>query len=225
MPDPVSAAPGSWQEALRDIGERLGQPTERLSLLLQDLVARAVTVVGAAEGSIMVPGEAGFLRFLVSHGPSASKVAGLKVPVAGSIAGYVFGTGQMMALGDLSEEKPPQFYAEVDKQTGIATRTYMVVPILNGSRVSGVATYVNRRGGPPFQPFQKQDMEQARMFAAVEAVLLRHLERTRQLAQLAANDLAAALSALAPGAPALAAPAPGAELHQDLGVRALQQME
>src|SRR5215468_9566434 len=106
----------------------------------------------------------------------------------------------MTAVGDLTEERSPQFYAEIDRQVGVATRTYLAVPVLLGSRVSGVATYVNRPGQPPYQPFQQHEMEQARAFAAVEAVLLRHLERTNQLAQLADNDLAATLAVLSASA-------------------------
>jgi GAF domain-containing protein len=196
MPDNAS-----WRETLHDVGQRLHQPAESLRLLLQEVVSRAVAAVGAAEGSILVPDEANHLRFLVAHSPTSTKLVGLRVPISGSIAGYVFGTGQMMAVGDLTEERSPQFYAEIDRQVGVATRTYLVVPILLGSRAGGVATYVNRPGQPPFQPFQQHEMEQARAFASIEALLLRHLERTRQLAQLAADDLASTLALLAPAEP------------------------
>src|SRR5262249_32306733 len=155
MSDPMPVTPSSWREALRDVGERLHQPAEGLRQVLQEVVARAVAAVGAAEGSILVPDEGQHLRFLVSHSPAAAKLAGLRVPIASSIAGYFFGTGQMTAVGDLTEERSPQFYAEIDRQVGVATRTYLVVPILFGSRVAGVASYVNRPGLPPFQPFQQ----------------------------------------------------------------------
>jgi hypothetical protein len=107
----------------------------------------------------------------------------------------------------------------------VATRTYLVVPILLGSRVGGVASYVNRPTAPPYQPFQQHEMEQARGFAAIEAVLLRYLERSHQLAQFTANDLAATVTALAPEARAsLTGPSsPGAS--PDPLVQALQEME
>jgi hypothetical protein len=222
MANTEPAGAGSWRDAFRDVGARLQQPAEDLRQLLQEVVARAVAAVGAAEGSILVPDDGESLRFLVSHSPASVKLANLRVPIAGSIAGLVYGTGQMTALGDLTEERTSQFYAEIDRQVGIATRTYLVVPILLGSRVGGVATYVNRPGQPPYQPFQKPEMEQARVFAAVEAVLLRHLDRTRQLARLAAHDLAASLTALAPEQPASGAEATAAEAPFDPWVRALQ---
>jgi hypothetical protein len=131
----------------------------------------------------------------------------------------------MTAVGDLTEERSPQFYAEIDRQVGVATRTYLVVPILFGSRVGGVASYVNRPGQPPYRPFQQHEMEQAWGFAAVEAVLLRHLERTRQLAQLAVHDLSATLTTLSPEMPAtLAGPAETEETF-DPWVKALGDVE
>jgi len=225
MPDPVPAPPNSWREGLRHVGERLQQPTEGLRRLLQEVVARAVAVVGAAEGSILVPdNDESYLRFLVSHSPTADRLAGLRVPIARSIVGYVFGTGQMMAVGDITEERSVQFYAEIDRQVGVATRTYLVVPILHGSRVGGVATYVNRPTPPPYQPFQQHEMEQARAFASLEAVLLRYLERTRQLAEFTATDLATLSATLAPETPAAPAPTESQGPRDPL-VQALHDME
>jgi hypothetical protein len=224
MGDPLPK-PSAWRETLHQVGERLRQPTEGLHQLLQEVVARAVTTVGAAEGSILVPDEGPSLRFLVSHSPASTKLAGLRVPIAGSIAGYVYGTGQMTAVGDLTEERSPQFYAEIDRQVGVATRTYLVVPILLGSRVGGVATYVNRPGQPPYQPFQQHEMEEARRFAAIEAVLLSHLERTRQLAQVAAHDLEAARASLPQETPESSAGPEEPEVSRDPWVRVLQEME
>jgi GAF domain-containing protein len=221
MSEPLPATASAWREALGAVGARLQQPTEAQRQLLQEVVARAVAAVGSAEGSILVPDAGDQLRFLVSHSPTAAKLTGLRVPIAGSIAGYVFGTGQMTAVGDLTEERSPQFYAEIDRQVGVATRTYLVVPILLGSRVGGVATYVNRPGQPPYRPFQQREMEQARAFAAVEAVLLRHLERTRQLAELAAHDLAT----LAPADMAGLVETAAAEAPHDPWVRVLQEVE
>jgi GAF domain-containing protein len=190
---------GSWGDEFRDVAARLDQPAAMLRQLLHDVVARAVAAVGAAEGSILVPDADGQrLRFFVCVGPAAGKLIGLHVPLEGSIAGYVFNTGQMTAVGDLTGEHHSSFYAEIDKTSGVATRTYLVVPILLRGRAQGVATYVNRPTGPPYQPFQQDEMAKAQVFAGVEAVLLRSWERTGQLAQLAGQDLAAALGTAGP---------------------------
>src|SRR5262245_58060552 len=112
-----AAAPGSWQQQFREVAARLTQPGEIVRQLLGDVVRAAVAAVGAAGGSVLVPDEDGqSLRFLVSHGPGAEQLGGLKVPLEGSIVGSVYSTGVMMAVGDLEEEQPANYYAEVSKQ-------------------------------------------------------------------------------------------------------------
>lgn len=184
------AEASAWREQIRDVAERLLRPADALHGLLHDLVTRAVRVVGSAEGSILIPDAAGTqLRFFVAHSPKAEQVAQLHVPIEGSIAGHVFNTGQMMAMSDLQEERAANFYDVIDKTLGVATRTYLALPVLAQGRALGVATYVNRPGEPPFRPFDLDEMAAAQRFAAVEAVVLQTWQRTRQLAELSARDL------------------------------------
>lgn len=184
------AEASAWREQVREVAERLLQPADALRLLLHDLVTRAVSVVGSAEGSILIPDVSGMqLRFFVAHSPKAEEVEQLHVPIEGSIAGHVFNTGQMMAMSDLQEERAANFYDVIDKTLGVATRTYLALPVLAQGRALGVATYVNRPGEPPFRPFDLDEMAAAQRFAAVEAVVLQTWQRTRQLVELAARDL------------------------------------
>jgi signal transduction protein with GAF and PtsI domain len=224
--DPTPA-PASWHDQFREIASHLTKPAEVVMHYLREVLRRGVVAVGAAGGSILVPDDARqHLRFLVSHGPGADKLVNMMVPIDRSIAGYVFSTGHMMALGDLQEEQPPNYYAEVSKQTGVATRTYLVVPILQGGRVRGVATYINRDGSPPFRPFQPDEMERARQYAVLEGAMLRNLERTRHLADFAAYDLSVAWAALDPSGPdPMPASARSEGGRVEPWVRLLQDME
>ena len=52
---------------------------------------------------------------------------------------------------------------------------------LLGGHSRGVATYVNRPGDPPYTPFQADEIARAQAVAAVEAVVLRHLDQRRRL--------------------------------------------
>src|SRR5262249_7693966 len=131
----------------------------------------------------------------------------------------------MMAVGDLEEEKPANYYAEVSKQTGVATRAYLALPVLQGGRVRGVATYINRPGAPPYQPFQPEEMEQARQYAVLEGAVLRHLERTSQLVRFAFYDLAVAWAALDPAEPAPFAKPAGPRRALEPWARMLQSLE
>src|SRR5262249_52758098 len=142
-----------------------------------------------------------------------------------SIAGYVFTTGRMMAVGDLEEEQPPQFYAEISKQIGVATRTYLAFPILQSNKVGGAATYVNRAVSPPLQPLQQEEMEGAREYAVLEGAVLRNLERTWQLARFAAYDLEVAWAALDPAGPDSLQAKAGPERPIEPWARMLQHIE
>jgi GAF domain-containing protein len=189
------AAGRAWSEQLGDVSERLAQPAESVRKLLADVVARATVAVGAANGAVLAPEPDGqHLRFITADGNIVKKLMGLTVPITGSIAGYVFSTGEMMAVGDLTEEKPAAFYAEIDRKTGIATRTYLALPMMHAGRTEGVLTFVNRPGQPPYRPFEPHEMDIARTFAAAEAVLLRHLRRTLELERVTRSDWAAAPS-------------------------------
>lgn len=199
----ISAEPSAWREQVKDVAARLSQPAESLRTLLHDLVGRAVHAVGSNAGSILIPDAAGMqLRFFVSHGPKSDELAKLQVPIDSSIAGHVFSTGQMMAMSDLQEERAFNFYDVIDKTLGLATRTYLALPVLSQGRALGVATYVNRPGEPPFRPFDPDEMAAAQRFAAVEAVVLQTWQRTRQLAELAARDFATLLDENAPNSAA-----------------------
>lgn len=222
---PASGA-SPWREQFREVATHLQRPAEVLRQQLGDVIDRAVRAVGAAGGSVLVPeDDRRHLRFLVCRGPGADKILNMKVPLEGSIAGYVFSTGHMMAVGDLEDEQPPNYYAEISKQTGIATRTYLVVPILQGGRALGVATYINRDGPPPFRPFQPEEMELARQYALLEGALLRNLERTWHLANFAAYDLSVAWAALDPEGPDPIVASAVPERHVEPWVRLLQTLE
>jgi hypothetical protein len=228
---PNTSGSPDWGEYLRALGVRLRQPEDFLLKLLEDVIAHALVSVGASGGSVLIPDAGGqHLRFLVSSGPAAAALANMKVPLEGSIAGYVYCTGQMTAVGDLTEEHPPNFYPEIGRAIGVTTRTYLALPILMGGRPRGVATFVNRPGPPPYRPFQPDEIARAVAITRVEGTVLRHLERTWQLSRLADADLATAWQALAPGEAAPPAGAAPAELSlQDTEaepwVRVLQDFE
>jgi hypothetical protein len=174
----------------------------------------------------MVPEEDGrHLRFLVSYGPTAPRLGELRVPIEGSIAGYALSTAQMVAVGDMQEEHRPSYAEEVGRQTGVVTRTYLAVPILLGGHSRGVATYVNRPGDPPYTPFQPDEIARAQAFAAVEAVVLRHLDHLRQLTRIAASDFQAALVAIDPTTPEQLSDLAGADNPMEPSTRILQELE
>ena len=68
-----------------------------------------------------------------------------------------------MAVADAVGEET--FYAEIDKATGYTTQTILATPLRYDGDVIGVLEYINRRGGPPFEPFTPDEMDRAAIYA------------------------------------------------------------
>ncbi len=216
----------SWADQFHEVAERMTQPAEVLRQLLGDITDRAVADLGAAGGAVLVPDDDRHLRYLVARGLGADRLADVRVPLEGSIAGYVFSTGSMMALGHAEAGQPAGLYEELGRQLGVTPHAYLALPILHGGRAQGVAGYVNRAGPPPPAPFGPDEMERARQYTVLQGAVLRHLERIWQLDRFGAYDLAVAWAALDPAGPDPAAARPaGPERHLEPWARMLQHLE
>jgi hypothetical protein len=222
----TSGAGSSWAERFRAVAARLTEPGEVLRRLLGDITDGARADVGAAGGAVLVADDDRHLRYLLARGLGADRLADVRVPIEGSIAGYAFSTGSMMALGRAEGEGPPGLYEELGRQLGTAPHAYLAVPVLHGGRALGVAAYVNRAGPPPDTPFGPDDMDRARQYTVLQGAVLRHLERLWQLDRFGAYDLAVAWAALDPAGadPAATRPA-GPERHLEPWARMLQHLE
>lgn len=187
---------------LGDVPARLAESSNPVLRLMGEVLDCAMSATHAASVALMIPTQDGEqLRFLVARGPVAEQLLTLLVPMRGSIAGYVYSTGQMMALGNLPAEKPSLFYGEIDRQVHMTTRSYLAVPVYRKGQVVGVATYVNRPGEPPYEPFQPDEVQAACALTSVQGALLHHWQRLQQHSQLITQDVQAALSGTPDEAP------------------------
>jgi len=183
LPD---AIPPPWRNALDDASGGLIESTERIRRTLLSIAQHAAADVGAAESSILVPTRRGAaLRFFVSYSPHADKLQSLSVPIEGSVAGRVYTTGQLIAV----EDEPPAIALPSEPP-----KVYLAQPLSLSEKTLGVATYVNRVGPPPFERFNKRDVQIAGRYAVLEAIVLRHYLRVQTLCHLATSDLAQTLS-------------------------------
>jgi len=124
----------------------------------------AAQSIGSDEASVLVrDGNEGGLKFLVAIGRVAHKLMKVRIPPGRGIAGFVFSSGQPMAVADAAQEET--FYAEVDRATGYSTQTLLATPLRAAGEMVGVLEFVNRLGEPPYQPFSPSEMDQAAHFA------------------------------------------------------------
>src|SRR5215210_3785058 len=151
-----------------EIADALTSPLKRS---IENLLKLAAQSVGSDEASVLVrDGNEGGLRFLVAIGEVADKLLTVRIPPGKGIAGFVFSSGQPMAVADVAQEET--FYAEVDRAVGFSTQTILATPLRVEGEMVGVLEFVNREGDPPYKPFTPDEMDQAAHFADAIATLV-----------------------------------------------------
>jgi GAF domain-containing protein len=147
--------------------------TEPFARSLESLLRLAADEIGAAEASILVRDERsrrGDLKFFVATGEVAPELKRLKVPRGKGIAGFVYETGQPIAVSDAQQDAT--FYPEVDRATGFSTQALLATPLNHDGETIGVLEFVNRAGAPPFEPFTAEEMDRAARYAVPVAALV-----------------------------------------------------
>ncbi|HEV7373198.1 MAG TPA: GAF domain-containing protein [Pyrinomonadaceae bacterium] len=158
------------RDAIRavDVATLMTSPLRRS---IENLLLVAGDAMGSDEASVLVrDGNLGGLKFLVAIGEVADKLAKVRIPPGKGIAGFVFASGQPMAVADVAQEET--FYAEVDRATGYSTQTILATPLRVGGETVGVLEFVNRLGDPPYRPFTPDEMDSAAHFADAIATLV-----------------------------------------------------
>jgi transcriptional regulator with GAF, ATPase, and Fis domain len=151
-----------------DVADTLTSP---LKNSIENLLRLAARSVGSEEASVLVrDGNKGGLKFLVAIGAVADKLLKVKIPPGKGIAGFVFSSGQPVAVADVGQDET--FYDEVDKKVGFTTETILATPLRVGDQIVGVLEFVNREGFPPYKPFTPADMDRAAHFADAIATLV-----------------------------------------------------
>jgi signal transduction protein with GAF and PtsI domain len=143
---------------------------------IENLLQLAAQSLNADAASVLVrDGDEGGLKFLVAIGKVADKLMNIKIPPGRGVVGFVFQSGQPMAV-DVSQDL--NFYPAVDSATGYRTLITLATPLRVGAEVVGVLQFVNRPGwedlpeGAPADPFTPEEMEKAAYFADAIAALV-----------------------------------------------------
>ncbi len=145
--------------------------TKPLTRSIKSLLEVTAAQIDCDEASVLIrDGDQGDLRFLMAIGQVADQLLNFRVPAGKGIAGFVFSSGQPMAVSDAGEEET--FYADIDKETGYSTQMILATPLNYDGEVLGVLEYINRRGDPPYTPFTAEEMDKAGLFAEAIASLV-----------------------------------------------------
>lgn len=171
--------------------------------LLQAIVDAAATLFEAEAASIaLLESDPERLEYRVAAGPQGAGVVGLSVPPTRGVAGYVFSTGEAIALADVTSD--PRFDRATAERTGYVPRSIAAVPLSDGGATLGVLQVLDRQGSATFS---LADMTRLGVFAAQATASLRAARLGRDTERL----LRAVLSR---------APRPGARDSEVQGVSA-----
>lgn len=130
--------------------------------LLQLIVDATVSLFAAEAASIaLFERDPDRLEFRVAGGARGADVVGITVPPTEGIIGYVYSTGEAVALSDITAD--PRFDRDVAERTGYVPRTVAAVPLVSEGRIVGVLQALDKQSGETFSP---RDMELLSAFAA-----------------------------------------------------------
>ena len=185
MPDAGSTPLGPEAlELLRAIALR-GETARRLEAggaraVLRSVVEATVVLFEAEAASIALYDRASDrLVFEVAAGEQGPGVIGLSIMPDEGIAGYVFTTGQALALSDVAAD--PRFGSTVAAQTAYVPRSLVAVPLVDEHGTIGVLEVLDKHSQAAFS---LRDVELAGVFARQAAVAISASRVERDLAAL-----------------------------------------
>jgi GAF domain-containing protein len=188
---PVDAVTAALVAAVRrsSLARHLGGDVE--TRLLQSIVDATVRLFDAEAASIaLFEPDPDRLEFRVAAGDQGAGAIGLSVPPTHGIVGYVYSTGQAIALSDVGND--PRFDRRAAEQTGYVPRSIAAAPLLDERGTVGVLQVLDKRGSPTFS---LTDMELLAVFARQATVAIDATRVGRDTTRL----LRSVLSDLAPG--------------------------
>lgn len=163
------------------------------------------------------------LVFRVAAGEQGQGVVGLAVPPSQGLVGYVYTTGQALALSDV--ERDARFGRAFAGQTGYVPRSIVAVPLVDEHGTIGVLEVLDKRDEVAFS---LRDIELASVFARQAAVAISASRVERDLASLLRSVIVALVGPEAPeatGAPSGAAAPDGAAGVDEIVAAAMATLE
>ncbi len=184
--------------ALAAIGRR-AEIARRLELgsaeaVLRSVVEAAVALFEAEAASIALYEPArNLLVFRVAAGEQGQGVVGLEIAPDRGLVGYVFSSGQALAIADVRAD--PRFGRSFAEQTQYVPRSIVAVPLLDERGTLGVLEVLDKRSETSFS---LRDVELAGVFARQATVAIRASRVERDTATLLRSVIGALTGGEAP---------------------------
>lgn len=166
------------------VARRIGGDAE--TRLLQSIVDATVKLFDAEAASIaLFEPDPDRLEFRVAAGEKGAGAVGLTVPPTQGIAGFVYSTGQAIALSDVASD--PRFNRDAAEQTGYVPRSIAAAPLVDEHGTVGVLQVLDKHSSPTFS---LRDMELLAVFAGQATVAIAAARVHRDTSRLLRGVLA-----------------------------------
>ncbi len=148
--------------------------------MLRSIVEAAVLLFEAEAASMALFDAArNVLVFRVAAGAQGQGVVGLEIPPDRGLVGYVFSTGQALAISDVARD--PRFGRSFAERTQYVPRSIVAVPLVDERGTIGVLEVLDKRTEATFSI---RDVELAGVFARQASVAIRSSRVERDVAAL-----------------------------------------
>jgi len=194
-------------EIARDLASTLD-----LEVLLDRIVHAATELCLAEAGSILLYDENQRELYFQAATNMEAPMRGIKVPLEGSIAGWIVRHAKPVIYNDISEAR--EYYRQVSQVTNLETASLMGVPLISQDCVIGVLEVINK----VFGKFTGQDLDLLMALGAQAAVAIQNSRLFRQsdlIAELV-HELRTPLSSLAMAARFLDRPGLSEEQRREM---------
>ncbi len=187
MSSATDAALGVLLRVARETATARRMSGDAETALLQSVVDAAVTLFEAEASSIaLFEPEPDRLLFRVAAGAQGAGVIGLSVAPMHGVVGYVFSTGQPIALTDVASD--PRFDQGTAERTGYVPRSIAAVPLVDAGATVGVLQVLDKHSSAAFS---LRDMELLGVFARQAAAAIEAARVGRDSERLLRTALAA----------------------------------
>lgn len=122
-----------------------------LDTLLQGILKSAMTLIPAESGALLLFDESGSLCYKVTAGMNSAVLNNRVSEKGKGIAAWVAETGKSALIDDVSKDS--RYCQECDKDTGFATKSVLIVPLIYANEILGVLDLRSRKNNK----FTKQD--------------------------------------------------------------------
>ena len=191
------SAPWSFEDRLQYLEQRIST-LERMVKVSQiitstldlrqllNIIAEVATGLTQTEGAsiMLLDKNTGELYFETATGDKSDKVKRVKVPLEGSIGGWIFTHNEPVIIRNPRDD--PRHFRGTDTQTGFLTRSLMGAPLNFRGETIGVIEVVNRSVE---EDFTDQDLHTLQALAAQAAIAIQNARLLSEL-QRAYDDLA-----------------------------------